>query len=139
MKHRIRQALAHSFYPCTAIPAVVLPIALLVAGDPTLTQLREWSFLPSILMMLLSLSALGWLSGAIFVWPTMGRLVSRINGAPFSVGERVTILVGPHRGQVAPIYAIWAERGQVRVDLGVEKQITVKDVYAYFQICRPNT
>lgn len=56
-----------------------------------------------------------------------------------AVGERVTILVGPHRGQVAPIYAIWAERGQVRVDLGVEKQITVKDVYAYFQICRPNT
>ena len=139
MENQLRRLLAHSFYLCTGIPTVALPTALLLNGDPTLAQLREWSFLPSILLMLVSLAALGWLLGAIFAWPVVARLVSYINGAPFCVAEQVTLLVGPHRGQVAPIYTIWAERRQVRVDLGVEKQITVKDVYAYFQICRPNT
>lgn len=47
-----------------------------------------------------------------FVFQAIG---SGICGSPFHVGDRVRILVGPHRGCISCIYALWPERMQVRV------------------------
>ena len=61
---------------------------------------------------------------------------ARLNGAPFSVGDRVRILVGPHRDRVVEIYELWDERLQVRVNLDPESKDKVKDVFSYNEICR---
>jgi hypothetical protein len=61
---------------------------------------------------------------------------ARRNGAPYSVGDHVMILVGPHEGRVARVYDVWAERGQVRAELGEQERREVTDVYQDVQVCR---
>jgi hypothetical protein len=58
------------------------------------------------------------------------------NGAPYHPGDSVRILVGRHAGQVATVYQIWPERGQVRVDLGEEARERTSDVFGYVAVMR---
>ena len=64
------------------------------------------------------------------------RICAKLNGAPFHEGDMVRILTGPHRDRVCRIYALWSERGQVRVDLGESAAKDVTDVFSYVEICR---
>ena len=57
-------------------------------------------------------------------------------GWPFAVGDRVWILSGTHKNTVSTVYAVWSERGQVRVDLGTEAREKVEDVYSAVAVCR---
>jgi hypothetical protein len=61
---------------------------------------------------------------------------ARLNGAPFEIGDRVRILVGPHRDRVVGIYELWDQRAQVRVNLDSETKEKVTDVFSYNEICR---
>jgi len=61
---------------------------------------------------------------------------AKLNGAPFHVGDRVRILVGPYRDRVAEIYAVWSERGQVGVEPGEPRIAEGGEVYQFTQICR---
>lgn len=82
-------------------------------------------------------AAVGWIVGIFFVWPTLlGPIAARLQGWPFSVGDRVWILRGRHKGTVTDVYEVWSERGQVRVELGHEARDKVEDVYCAVQVCR---
>lgn len=64
------------------------------------------------------------------------RLLEKLNGAPFQVGDQVMILRGPHHGKIAEIYEIWESRNQVRLDLGPAEKCAVTDCFCYMEICR---
>jgi hypothetical protein len=63
-------------------------------------------------------------------------LRGKLNGAPFRVGDRVRILVGPYRDRVAEVYAVWSERGQVCVEPGEPREAEGSEVFAFTQVCR---
>jgi len=71
-----------------------------------------------------------------FVLAPLYYLGAKLNGAPFQIGDRVRILIGPHRNQIVKIYAVWTERNQVRVELGDLPKEKVKDVFSFTQVCR---
>jgi len=65
-------------------------------------------------------------------------LGDRLAGAPFRAGDRVRILVGPHRNRVVEIYDVWDSRRQIRVRLDAESETKVRDVFSFTQVCREN-
>lgn len=56
------------------------------------------------------------------------------NGAPFREGDVVRILRGPHKQKVVPIYDVWIERDQVRVNLGEKEKNEMSDVFSLLSI-----
>jgi hypothetical protein len=79
---------------------------------------------------------LGWIGGALLVWPFLQSIGSRINGAPWSEGDLVHVLIGQHRGHVGRIYELWPSRNQVRVRISEQAEKDVTDVYFYNEVCR---
>lgn len=66
----------------------------------------------------------------------LGPIAARLQGWPFAVGDRVWILSGRHKNRIATVYAVWLERGLVRVDLGPELRKQFDDVYCAVTVCR---
>jgi len=84
-------------------------------------------------------AALGYLVGglmAVFILGPLYYQQSLDNGAPYEPGDRVRLLVGRRRGQIVRVYGVWAERNQVRVELGDAERDAVTDVFSYYQVCR---
>jgi hypothetical protein len=71
-----------------------------------------------------------------FVFGPLMRSAAERNGAPFSVGDRVLVLRGRHRGRVLRIYEVWRECGQVRIELGEREHAAVTDVFSDVEVCR---
>jgi hypothetical protein len=63
-------------------------------------------------------------------------LADKIAGAPFQVGDRVRILVGPHRDRIVEVYDVWQSRRQIRVWLDSEAEKNVTDVFGNSQVRR---
>lgn len=68
----------------------------------------------------------------------LGRILMKINGSPFHVGDMVHIMAGKHKGQIARVYEVWKARNSVRVELGEQAMNDIDDVYSYMDICRSN-
>jgi hypothetical protein len=132
----LRRVLAQSFWFCACVPAVVVPILLLVCGPLYPTLLRDPSYTFSLLVFFVAAGGAAFIASVVVLWPFAGRLVGRFNGAPFEVGDVVCILVGPNRDRTVRVYAVWSERGQVRVELGETEKAAIKDVFRYWEICR---
>lgn len=98
-------------------------------------SVRELVSLWSLLLMLLSLP-LGWFLGGAVIWPLVGSIASKINGAPFAAGDEVCILVGQYRDRVVRVYEVWKDRHQLRVDLDEQRKNEVKDVFSFHEVCR---
>jgi hypothetical protein len=63
--------------------------------------------------------------------------VGRIfNGYFLRKDDWVRILVGPYRGRVFRVYEVWAQRGQVRVEIDEQSRKEVTDVFSEAEICR---
>jgi hypothetical protein len=81
----------------------------------------------------------GWFSAIIFGWLLLGPLYydqGLSNGAPYRVGDHVQVLCRFQRDKVGRVYEVWAERNQVRVELGEAARERVEDVFSYFEVCR---
>lgn len=110
-----------------------------VACQPSAAMFHDWGYL---LLFIISVV----LAPVLFIFLSMPcsfivrhplfLLSAKLNGAPFHIGDRVCILVGPHLGRVVQIYEIWSERGQVRVELNEQTREEVKDVFSYNEVCR---
>jgi hypothetical protein len=85
----------------------------------------------------LPVAAIGYVVGLMFIWQMMlSNLAARLQGWPFGVGDKVRILSGPHKDTISTVYAVWSERGQVRVDLGPQAREKFEDVYCAVAVCR---
>jgi hypothetical protein len=118
-----------------AVVAVAWTLAQLV---PTLAASR-WNLLWCVALVPVAGvlgGVLGLFPGGLLMMPVL-RWVERRNGAPFRVGDQVVILSRREPGRVARVYAVWAERRAVRVELDDRARDDVTDVFAYTEVCRP--
>lgn len=115
------------------IVAIILMFLVLQEEDILVADLGTWVW---ILITSVLAGLIGLILGCIFIWGVLARFAARIQGWPFKVGDEVVILTGRHKNTVTRIYEIWDERGQVRVDLGEELKISVKDVFCGVEVCR---
>lgn len=84
---------------------------------------------------------LGWQVAILAGWFVLGPIYrdrALKNGAPFQPGDRVRILVGPHRDHVARVYALW-QGPSVRVDVGEKEKKNLKDIFAPTELLREPT
>ena len=132
----LRRVLARTNWICTCVPAVVVPILFLVKGPLYPALLRDPSYTFSLLVFFVAAGGAAFVTRVFVLWPFAGRLVGRFNGAPFEGGDVVCILVGPNRDRTVRVYAVWSERGQVRVELGESEKAAITDVFGYWEICR---
>ena len=109
------------------------------AAHPSAEMFRDWQFDLAFGILIIVAPVLAYflalLFGVLFV-PPIYQLLGKLNGAPFQVGDQVRILVGPHRDRVVPIYAVWKDRLQVRVELDEQAKKDVTDVFSHTQVCR---
>ena len=112
---------------------------VIAVSEPTLATFRHADFallfvacmiLAPAFMAFLFLPVAWFVLGPVYYWR------AHLNGAPFAVGDRVSILHGPQRDRVVEVYEVWAHRRQVRVNLDLEAQQSVSDVFSFTQVCR---
>ena len=96
----------------------------------------------SVLYLLLAyacLSGLGFFAGAFTVLWLVLRVCRYINGAPFAVGDYVTILTGPHVGTVTRVYGLTGGQGGgllPRLDLGADVAAKHLDIFDDYSLLR---
>jgi len=125
-----------AYYSLAAILGVVVVV---VVCQPSRAIFSDGLYLSMFVVSLLVAPVLGFLVSLPFVWIIIGplyRFRGTLNGAPFSVGDRVRILAGPHSGRVVRVYEVWSERCQVRVELDEQAKKEFTDAFSYTQICR---
>ena len=119
--------------------SLICVIAAVRASGVTTAALRDLSSFIWLVGIILVSALLGFFSALLSGWFIFGPLYftrGQKNGAPFSVGDRVRILVGAHRDAVVRVYQVWESRNQVRVELGEQEKKDTKDVFSYYQVCR---
>ena len=120
------------------VSLISVVVAIRISGF-TMAALRDWSSFLWLVGIILISGLLGFFLAFLSGWFIFGPLYfdrGRKNGAPFTVGDRVHILVGVHRDAVVRVYEVWESRNQVRVELGDQEKKSVTDVFSYYQICR---
>jgi hypothetical protein len=124
------------------IVPVAVPAAVCWYLAPLPWLVSHWLNLVVFTGVLLLAWGVGWFAAIIPGWLLLGPLYYTQewrNGAPYRVGDYVRVLVRRHRGRVVRVYDLWAERHQVRVELGDEERERVTDVFSYVEVCRePN-
>lgn len=101
--------------------------------------------LTSVLCLLVAyacLSGLGFFAGTFTVLSLVIRVCRHINGAPFAVGDHVTILTGPRAGTIARVYELTVGQGGdplPRLDLGAEVAAKYLDVFADYSLLRQSS
>ncbi|MGZ4964363.1 MAG: hypothetical protein ACXWKG_11690 [Limisphaerales bacterium] len=119
-----------------AILGVVIVVSVC---QPSRAMFSDWTFcLLFFLSLLIAPVLFGFLSlpMAFMVLGPIYFLGGRLAGAPFRAGDRVRILVGPHRDRVVEIYDVWDSRRQVRVHLDAQSEKDVRDVFSFTQVFR---
>jgi hypothetical protein len=61
---------------------------------------------------------------------------AELNGAPFQAGDRVVVLVGARRGQVARVTEVLEWRGYLRVDWGSSTARKSREVFQLAQVIK---
>ena len=103
---------------------------------PSVSYLTDLSFTGWFVLAIFLALPFGWMLGAFILWPCVGIIAGKLNGAPFHPGDLVRILRGPYRDRVAEVYKLWPERLQVRVRLDEKRKQDVTDVFGYHEVCR---
>lgn len=92
-----------------------------------------------LLLVYACLSGLGFFAGAFTVLRLVIRICRHVNGAPFTVGDYVTILTGARSGTVAKVYELTRGQGGdllPRLELGSEAQDKHRDIFDDYTLLR---
>jgi len=135
-RSKLRYLIAHGWTLSTWGTGLLLAVFVGWSCAPTFALLLTASFSVFFVAAVLVAVPLGWVLGAIFLWPFVITIGGKINGAPFHDGDLVRILVGPHRDYIVRVYSVWTERNQVRVEIDEQSVKDVKDVFMLTEVCR---
>ena len=116
-----------------------VPAAVCWFVDPLPWLLNHWLNAVLFAGLLVLAWGVGWFAVIIPGWLLLGPLYysqGLRNGAPYRVGDYVRVVARRQRGQVARVYEVWAERNQVRLELGEVARERVEDVFSYLEVCR---
>jgi len=97
-------------------------------------MLTDWRIAIGIVVLVLIAIPLGWILGAIIIWPFAYRICAFVNGAPLIEGDMVQVLVGQFKNQRGAVYEVWRERLEVRINLGNEAKEKVEDVFSFHEV-----
>lgn len=123
----IRYFFVYGFKVSMCIGAIILAVGVGSVCD----QFSLWAVIAVLVAV-----PLGCILGALFLWPFIFHIGSKVNGVPFHNGELVHILAGRYRDSVGHIYAIWKERNSVLVDLGEQAEKDGPHEFGFNEICR---
>jgi len=101
-------------------------------------SLTDWRGLLLLLGAVVLGGLLGPPVGVLTAWFVLGPIAHAqavANGAPFSVGDRVVVISGPHRGKTLSIYEVW-DRGDVRLELGESARSDFSDRFSSTEVFR---
>jgi hypothetical protein len=100
---------------------------------------RDWRYVMLLFVSVLLAIILGFFLSLPLAWILLSpsyHAQSLRNGAPFHAGDRVRILVGPHRGRIVEVREIWDFRNQVRVEIDAKATEDATDEFSPTEICR---
>jgi hypothetical protein len=117
----------------------IITTVSLYEGGVFPTMFTEWWSVLVLLANYAGMIVLGFIVGVCTVYWLVVRICRRINGAPFTVGDYVTILIGPRIGTVARVYKHTC--GQVGdllpcLDFGAEIRDNHLDSFEDFELLR---
>lgn len=134
---RLRYILAHTAGISTGLGVTGALAILLVSLHSQGVIIPHSGVILWVILASLPVSAIGYVVGLAFIWRMfLAPLAAGLQGWPFAVGDKVRILSGPRKDTISTVYEVWAERGQVRVDLGPEAGEKLEDVYCAVAVCR---
>ena len=112
------------------VSVVAIACAGLFAGSPDALSVLEG------IIAIAAAYGLGALLGILILGRVFYPVVCWLAGAPFAVGDEVTILRGPRKRKTAEVYEVWNSRGQVRLRLSDEERDAVADVFSCYEVLR---
>lgn len=124
------------YFGAWGIAGIVMAVSVC---EPNREMFKDWVFCVFFIVSLLVAPVLFVFFSLIvgpFVFVPLYYIGHRMAGAPFHVGDRVRVLVGPHRDLVVEIYDVWESRSQVRVKLDEQAKTEVNDVFDFTQVFR---
>ncbi len=128
--------LSYAYYPTLITGALAgFILAVEVSWSSGLLRTSLSSAILEFLTFILPTTALGFLLAVFPAWSIVRRIIIRIQGAPFSTGDSVTILKGNHRGKTTKVYEAWGKE-RVRLELGGYEKASFTDVYFTTDICK---
>ena len=139
----MKPAMHHYLLAHTATISIVIGIVgalgiMLFALHEEGALIAEWPVVGWILLAAIPIAGIGYILGIVFIWTILGGIAARIQGWPFSNGDKVIILAGKHKGTVTTVYEVWEPRGQVRLELGSAAKDAVTDVLFAVAVTRTN-
>jgi hypothetical protein len=121
---------------CALAGAIFILLSREVGLASILSDLRAALFLTFGLFLA---TLLGYFVGMFTCWPFIRPICSRVNGAPFKIGDHVLVLSGPEQGQTAEVYEITVGQGGwnlVRLDFGEERRKSFRDIFEEYSLLR---
>ena len=101
----------------------------------------DWRVALWLLAAAIPTSNLGCFVGMLACWPWIRVICSRYNSAPLKIGDRVLILAGPQKGDMAEVYEITAGQGGwnlARLDIGPERRKKFTDIFEEYSLLKIN-
>ena len=115
-------------------------IVALLSKEVSLTAIMsDWRASLFLVLALIPGTLLGYFAGMFTCWPFIRPICSRLNGAPFRVGDHVMILSGPLRGGTAEVEDITPGQGGwgvVWLDLGPEHRKTFSNIFEQYSLLK---
>ena len=108
----------------------------IAATNPCLATFADWRSILSFAVVAAISPIFGYFLGLLagsMILPPMYALRERLNGGPFKTGDRVQILIGPHKGEITQVISPWQGRSY-RVKLDSESEKTFKDIFGADQL-----
>ncbi|NLW84015.1 MAG: hypothetical protein GXY41_06385 [Phycisphaerae bacterium] len=125
---------AYGFRFSTVIGALAIISLIFYECRFNIDMLTDWRIAIGIVVLVLIAIPLGWILGAIIIWPFAYRICAFVNGAPLIEGDMVQVLVGQFKNQRGAVYEVWRERLEVRINLGNEAKEKVEDVFSFHEV-----
>jgi hypothetical protein len=136
---------AHPIAISWCLGAAVLDTAVIssVAGDlSNPAVLLRPTVLLCLTLATVSATILGYFLGMFTCWPLARVVCSRLNGAPFRIGDTVLILSGPRKGTMTRVYDTCVGQGGwnlLKLELEPQDRTDYSDIfeeYSVLRICR---
>jgi hypothetical protein len=106
------------------------------ACQPSIALFKDWRYALLFLVATVVAPVLGFFLALPFASIVIGpfyHFQAWRNGAPFRPGDRVRILVGPHRDRITRVRSRW-QGDSLRVELGPEEDETFNDIFSPTQL-----
>lgn len=66
------------------------------------------------------------------------KYCGRKNGAPFGIGDQISVLIGAHKGRTGTVHQVWTKTRHVRVRFDGQKDDSEDGIFTYLEVLATN-